>query len=593
MKIVLVTPPLQQSSVNFLKDWVGNEKFATNSETLKKLVPDRVTLVPEPTYEQLQSALSKHEVLFIYPNMNRLTRDASNLQNLDGVKELIVDGRYVSLDNIKPKVITQPLTTPTGITLRQYQQQLADFIFDNKRVGLFVDMGLGKTLATLAAMNELFKEDKLDVHKPILVVAPKMVALDTWAREADKWGYDIDVLINVGLTKKKRELLYESIKHVHKPTILTTNPEQLGPLLTHFGGQYQPFQAVIVDELSMFKSYETKRFENLVALSQHAEYFVGLTGTPAPNSLLDIWSQLMAVNPAVQYQLGNNYFKYRSRFFEPEFVDPKTGIVFSWKPQKGAEGEIYQRIEPYVISMKGDSLIDIPDVTYVNKYVRMNPKSKKVYDELDKDIRNELNSLPNGEKLVVDTGDNDITVANKAVLTSKLLQLATGALYDAETKTGEKSYTVFHDEKFNRLKEILETTTSPVLVFYNFISDLDRAQKLLPKFEILNTKDPNVNETIKRWNDGQIPILFANPRSTGHGLNLQDGGHTIIWLSLTWNNEVYRQANKRLHRSGQTHPVQIIHILTEGTVDTEVIERINKKEENQQELLTVLEANYE
>lgn len=592
MKIIIVRAPLQQSSIQLLKPWAGSaETIYTNSDLLVKIRPNTVK-VNEPTHEQMVQANTTHELVFVYPNIERLRKDAGQLASLPGQKRVIVDGRKVDVEDYVHSINAKDiecLSTPNGATLRHYQQQLVDFTLERKRVGLFVDMGLGKTLATLATIDQLFKENKISHEKPVLVVAPKMVALDTWSREADKWGYDIDVLINIGLTPKKRKALFEQVRTIEKPTILTTNPEQLANIIKEFEYDTNPFDMVVVDELSMFKSAQSKRFEHLEQMTKNLSYFVGLTGTPAPNSLLDIWSQLVVVNPEVKYDLGHSFFQYRSHFFAPDIVNPKTGVVFSWKLNPGAEETIYEKIEPYVISMRGDNLIDIPDVTYINEYVYMDKKSRDVYNHFDREVRKELKTLEANESVHVDTDLNEVNVANTAILKSKLLQLATGAMYDANATIQNRSYTVFHDAKIDKLKEIVEVATSPVLVFYNFVSDLERAKKSIPNLVVLDTKDKNVNKVIKKWNDGQIPILFANPKSTGHGLNLQDGGHTIVWFSLTWNNEIYRQANKRLHRSGQKHPVQIIHIVTKDTADEEILPRINAKEENQQELLSVLQ----
>lgn len=593
MKIIIVRPPLQQSSIALLKPWAGNEELVyTNSDLLVKLRPN-TRKVDEPNQEQLEKANTIHELMFVYPNIDNLKRDAGNLNKLPGQKRVIVDGRAVNVEDYAPREIdpTKCLRTPNGAQLRYYQQQLVDFTMERKRVGLFVDMGLGKTLATLATVDELFKKGSLSPNKPILVIAPKMVALDTWSREAEKWGYDIDVLINIGLTKKKREALFEKARNVTKPTLLTTNPEQLEHIKTAFSDRINPFQMIIVDELSLFKSATSKRFEYLQELSERIEYFVGLTGTPAPNSLLDVWSQLVIINPNIKYELGRTFFQYRNHFFAPDVVNPRTGVVFSWKLNPGAEEAIYQKIEPHVISMRGAGLVDIPDVTYTNEYVYMDKKSKKVYDYFDKEIRKELNSLDKGEQLNVQTGANEVTVANSAILKSKLLQLATGAMYDSDSTVSERKYTVFHDAKIEKLKELINVANSPVLVFYNFVSDLERIQKAIPGIAVLDTKDKNANALIKKWNEGRIPVLLANPASTGHGLNLQDGGHIIVWFSQTWRNEVYRQANKRLHRSGQKHPVQIIHIVTKDTADEEVVPRIDEKEEQQQGLLSALQID--
>ena len=593
MKIIIVRPPLQQSSIALLKPWAGNEELVyTNSDLLVKLRPN-TRKVDEPNQEQLEKANAIHELMFVYPNIDNLKRDAGNLNKLPGQKRVIVDGRAVNVEDYVPREIdpTKCLRTPNGAQLRYYQQQLVDFTMERKRVGLFVDMGLGKTLATLATVDELFKKGSLSPDKPILVIAPKMVALDTWSREAEKWGYDIDVLINIGLTKKKREALFEKARNVTKPTLLTTNPEQLEHIKTAFSDRINPFQMIIVDELSLFKSATSKRFEYLQELSERLEYFVGLTGTPAPNSLLDVWSQLVIINPNIKYELGRTFFQYRNHFFAPDVVNPRTGVVFSWKLNPGAEEAIYQKIEPHVISMRGAGLVDIPDVTYTNEYVYMDKKSKKVYDYFDKEIRKELSGLDQGEQLNVQTGANEVTIANSAILKSKLLQLATGAMYDADSTVSERKYTVFHDAKIEKLKELINVANSPVLVFYNFVSDLERIQKAIPGIAVLDTKDKNANALIKKWNEGRIPVLLANPASTGHGLNLQDGGHIIVWFSQTWRNEVYRQANKRLHRSGQKHPVQIIHIVTKDTADEEVVPRIDEKEAQQQGLLSALQID--
>lgn len=565
----------------------------TNSDMLVKIRPNTVK-VDEPTYEQLRKANTQHEIVFVYPSIMRMKNELGVLANLPGKKRVVVDGKviniddYITYDTAKQR---ECLKTPNGATLRQYQQQLVDFILERKRVGLFVDMGLGKTLATLATVNELFKNNHISKDKPVLVIAPKMVALDTWAREVSKWGYDMDVLVNIGLTKKKRDELFKQMKKVTKPTIVTTNPEQLKNILEVFSAS--DFDAIIVDELSLFKSAETKRFEMMTMLGRQSKYFIGLTGTPAPNSLLDIWSQLVIVDEKVKYDLGYSYFQYRSHFFRPGITDPRTGVVYSWVLTPGAEDAIYQKVEPYVISLKGNNLVDIPDVTYTNDFVRMDEKSKRIYTYLDKEIREEVKALERGERVAVDTGENDVDVANTAILKSKLIQLATGAMYDKDSTQKDRKYTVFHDAKIERLKEMVMTATSPLLVFYNFVSDLERIKKAVPNAVVLNTKDKNVDNVIKKWNAGEIPVLLANPRSTGHGLNLQEGGHIIIWFSLTWNNEIYRQANKRLHRPGQQHPVQIIHLVTKDTADEEIIPRIDNKEETQQGLLDALKIeNY-
>lgn len=592
MTIVIVRPPLQQASIEPLKSNLHNDDLVyTNSKRLATLRPN-TNQVGEPSHEQLIKVASQQKIIMVYPNISVFNRDLNLLREFAIEPVMIVGDKEVSF----PKQIDKKdcLITPTGARLRPYQQQLVDFALETKRSALFVDMGLGKTLATLATINELFSTNRISNSKPVLIIGPKMVALDTWSREVEKWGYDIDVLVNVGLTKKKRDQLFEQVRNIKKPTILTTNPEQLSNILSAFGGDGESaFDMVVVDELSMFKSHDSQRFEKLQWLTHNVSYFIGLTGTPAPNSLLDIWSELVLVDPQIKYRLGDNFFKYRGYYFEPDMMDRRTGQIYSWKLQKGAEDAIYEKIEPYVISMRGNGLVDIPDVTYANEYVEMNRKAEAVYKYLDSEIRKELRELEaSGERGVVSaqTEDTELVISNKAILKSKLIQLATGAIYDNEIHDDGTNFTVFHDAKIQKLKELVEVSTSPVLVYYNFISDLERIKLALPDAVLLDTKSKSVKDIIKQWNNGKIPVMLANPRSVGHGLNLQDGGHTIIWFSLTWFNEVYRQANKRLHRSGQKHPVQIIHIVTRNTADEEVLPRINGKEEGQQDLLEALQS---
>ena len=589
MKALIIKDKLNQDMVNSIKLWLGKDKLITNSMELVALAPHIATL--QSVNAIVHDVKKNNYDLVIAYNDPRHVVDDDYFIATTGTNKILINDQPVIYT---PKSVIRIITTPNGATLRPYQTQMVDFTLKQKRVGLFVDMGLGKTLATLATINELFESKQLDPTKPILIVAPKMVALDTWAREAEKWGYDIDVLVNIGLTKRQRNKLFDKISEIQKPTILTTNPAQLENLITYFTLRYEsfPFECVVIDELSLFKSSETNRFKYITTLTQNVKYFIGLTGTPAPNSLLDIWSQMIVIDPNNRYLLTPNFYTYRSKYFEPDIIDKRTGQVFKWKLKPNAEDEIYKQMRKTVISMRSDGLVDLPDVTYIDEIIPLPPKILSEYKKFEKEVRNEFK---HDAKEALSTIDgNDVIVKNKAVLTSKLLQLASGAVYNNlyYPTNGDDfdAYTVYHDEKLNKLKEIIETSTSPILVFYNFKSDIERARKLF-KFEELNPNDPNIKDIIKRWNKGDIPVLFAHPQSTGHGLNLQDGGHTIVWLTLTWMNEVYRQANKRLHRSGQKHPVQIIHLIAKDTVDTEVVSRLNTKEDGQQKLLDSLKPN--
>lgn len=486
------------------------------------------------------------------------------------------------------------LKTPNGATLRPYQQQLVNFILEKKRAGLFVDMGLGKTLSTLATINELNKQHKLDVTRPILIVAPIMVALDTWSREADKWGYDFDVIINIHKAGKKRQELFENLLvPKSKPTLLTTNPAQLGPLLKFLEskGQLDLFQVAIVDELSQFKSVKTNRFKQLSKLTHSSEYFIGLTGTPAPNNLLDLYSEVVSIDPKLKYKLGYNFFQYRSDYFRPEYTSP-TGVVYRWGLKPHSEQHIYDAIRSNVVSMKSEGLIDLPKIVFDNRYVTLPAKAHKIYLKLATKIRKIVAASENKVNIKIDD-DQDITIANSAVLTSKLLQLSSGAIYndrdEVELDPNSSDYEVYQDEKFKMLKDIVDTSDSPVLVFFYFKSELERMKKYFD-FEYLDPSKPDkAKSLIKRWNKGDIPVLVAHPASAGHGLNLQDGGHIMVWLTLPWSNEQYRQSIKRLYRSGQKHPVSVIHIIAQDTVDEDVLTKLDLKEDGQSRLMNALE----
>ena len=587
IKALIVRGQPSQSLINFLKPWLAKEVLWTNSKELTTLNPHQIT------YRKLDQLLREQDALELvisYQSMSDLTNDAIFMSHIH-TPRVLIDGKPIRYhQNTKDKSGTQrTIITPNGATLRPYQVQMVDFVKEKMRAGLFVDMGLGKTLATLAILNELFQEGKLDSNRPVLIVAPRMVALDTWSREAAKWGYDIDVLINIGLTPKKRNECFDKLKTVNKPTILTTNPEQLENLITYLNHNQLKdlFDCIIIDELSMFKSHTTKRFSAMEILGRNCRYFIGLTGTPAPNSLLDVWSQMITIDPHNKQLLGPNYYVYRERYFLPDIIDKRTGQVYKWKLKPGADKAIYKQLSYSALSMRSEGLINLPDVTYVNEMIKLPPKALKEYKRLDKEIRQTLRDTE--DQTQIELNDNIVTIANSAILASKLLQVASGAVYNdiLENEHNNTGYVEIHTEKLKRLKEMIETASSPILVFYNFKSDIERARKLID-FEELDPKNPNVTDTIARWNNGEIPVLFAHPQSTGHGLNLQDGGHTVVWLTMTWLNEVYRQANKRLHRSGQKNPVQIIHLIAEGTIDEEVVSRIDKKEEGQQALLNAL-----
>lgn len=525
------------------------------------------------------------------------------------------------------------ISTPNGAILRPYQTQLVNFIMARKRTGLFVDMGLGKTLTVLAAIDRLVKSGKLDPSRPILIVAPIMVALDTWSREAEKWGYDYQVLINIKLKSQDRLKLYQKLlQPMKKVTLVTTNPAQLTSLNQFLRAHHalDRFQMIIVDELSQFKSVSTKRFKDLKTISQYSDYFIGLTGTPAPNNLLDLYSEIILINAKYRAVLGSQFSDYQHRYFAPSRyinVRSRHGMISvgtDYRLKAGCEQLIYQAIRDDVISLQTTGLIDLPKIVFSNYYVSLPAKAQKLYNSLACRIKAKI--LQEQQVVVSTAADKSFSVANAAVLTSKLLQLSSGAIYDEELTTdaqdqsvcedrhtsgvaqdatiavndGKPSefdtdnhrrarpYTVFQDEKFKMLKDIVETSDSPVLVFFEFGSELERMRQYFD-FEYLDTKDKvKAKDLIRRWNLGQVPVLVAHPQAAGHGLNLQDGGHIMIWLTMPWSNEQYRQAVKRLYRSGQKYPVSVIHIIARQTIDEQVLDSLTNKESGQIRLLDAL-----
>lgn len=550
----------------------------------------------------------------IYPVevVYHISREAMNKAQNDWVKMMGVNKSNEKDAEVDAHTTDEPkpedcFKSPNGAQLFPYQQQMVNFVLKVKRAGLFVDMGLGKTFATLATIDKLTSDGSIDKQKPILVVAPKMVALDTWSREADKWGYDMAVKVNIALGKKKRDTLLESLlEPCEKTTLLTTNPEQLPQILDFFHnhGIFNPFAMVVVDELSQYKNAGTKRFQSLRDISDHVDYFIGLTGTPNPNNLLDIWSQMMVIDPKNGSRFGYKFFSYRQKYFRADVVG-NNGVVYKWALKNGAKERIYEQMKPTVISMQSDGLVDLPKITYNNQYVKLPKKAQKLYHELDESVRKQLREhQDDNEAVSYDGDDTELEIANSAVLASRLMQVTSGAVYDAtldemelddvdydaasELNVDTSKYQVIHDAKLVALKEMIENATSPILVFFQFKSEIVRMKDYFD-FEYLDPHRNDIQDVIKRWNQGDVPVLVAHPAAAGHGLNLQDGGHTMVWYTPTWSNEQYRQAVKRLYRRGQKHPVSIIHLVAEDTIDEQIIQRLTDKEAQQSDLMESLD----
>lgn len=485
-------------------------------------------------------------------------------------------------------VPTRLMQAPNGTVVRRYQQQMINFGLSHPSSGWFVDMGLGKTLATLVLLNEWMVHGEIDATKPILIVAPIMVALDTWSREAKKWGYDWDIKINIRPTPKKREkMLQELLLPMEKPTLFLTNPDQLGPIKDYYFSFNipLPFEVLIIDELSMFKSPTAKRNEMVSYYRRGAKKFLGLTGTPASNHLLNVWNQLKLISRSDTQWAGNTIYDFQEKFFVPVAKNAK-GFTTKWEPKFGAENTIFRNLSKHAISMKTEGLVDLPEISFSNLFIDLPESARKEYETLETEI---AETLEEGQSTSYTTKDGcTIFLPNSDVLSGKLLQIAGGALY---TDTATHAFATFHDEKLNALDDLVESATSPLLVFYYFESDLVRIQKKYKnRIPVLDSKDKNVQELITKWNNGEIPVLLAHPASVGHGLNLQEGGHTIVWFSLpNWDNDKYQQANKRLYRSGQTHAVTVTHIVAKNTIEEVMLRSLKNKEKTNSRLMSALD----
>lgn len=624
----MMTKPKQKKSAG--KVWGGGaEPVSKNPQHIidTKQYPFNWMLgIAQPSAVIAELARNSHRMLLMFPKtmnvppiyimlakmFNRYVKVYIGDKKIDVETEDVITSEarkeYGSL--ILPTIDPLPepgelMTTPNGAVLRPYQQQLVDFGLQQPYSGWFVDMGLGKTLAALALINEWINRQEIDPSKPILIVAPIMVALDTWGREVEKWGYDWDTIINIRKTPKQRDkILKDLLFPREKPTLFLTNPQQLEPIKQYYYSRSMPlpFEMLVIDELSMFKSPQAKRNDTIAHYRQGAKKFLGLTGTPSPNNLLDIWNQLKLINRNNSDWAGHNIYEFQDKYFVP-VIKTKQGFVRKWKPKIGAEDIIYRNLSKDAVSMRTEGLVELPSISYTTINVELPEKARREYDTLTTDIKDELEER---DMVWHETeSGTSVLVPNDDVLQSKLSQVAGGALYASTSEIDlqeeanrvdsftARPYTVIHDEKLEALKEIIDAATSPILVLYYYRVDYDRIQKYFKKsnFPELNSKDANVQGIIQKWNNGDIPVMLAHPASVGHGLNLQDGGHTAVWFSLpNWNNDYYQQANKRLHRSGQQHPVTIMHIIAKNTIDDIMLRSIRSKEQGNDRLMGALDT---
>lgn len=445
-------------------------------------------------------------------------------------------------------------------TPHDYQEYAKDFIIEKEKAGLMLDMGLGKTIITLTAIDELMF-DYFEISK-VLIIAPLRVAESTWDAEIEKWEHLKDLKTSKVLGSEKKR-----IEAMRLPAdIYIINRENVKWLVDRYAKNW-PFDMVIIDELSSFKSNKSERFKSLRKVRPLMKRVVGLTGTPAPNGLIDLWSQVYLLDGGER--LGRTLTGYREMYFNPD--KRNQHIIFTYKLKEGAEEAIYEKLSDICVSMKAKDYLNMPD--RINNIISINlpTKAKKEYELLEKELLLKLE-------------EGDIIANNAAALANKLLQIANGAVYDEDGDVKE-----IHDEKLKALEETIEAANGkPVLIFYSYRHDLDRIKRHIKDVVVLDKA-----EDIKKWNEGEIPIMLTHPASAGHGLNLQAGGNIIVWFGLTWSLELYMQANARLHRQGQKESVIVHHIVAKDTVDEDVMKALKNKEFNQEELLKAVKARIE
>lgn len=440
-----------------------------------------------------------------------------------------------------------------------YQHHATEFITTHPQAAIFLGMGLGKTVITLTALEYLTYQT-LETRKT-LIIAPLRVARDTWTTEANKWDHLAHLRLQPILgtpTQREQALATEA-------DIYVINRENIPWLIEHAPFD---FDTVIIDELSSFKNHQAKRFKALKKVRPRIHRMVGLTGTPAPNSLLDLWAPFRLLDEGKR--LGRSITRYRQQFFQPRFINGRT--IYDGKIKPGAETTIYDAIADMTLSMKTTDYLRLPKLSFSDVVVSLTPKQRGVYEQLKDDM--------------VTTLDGEVVDASSAgVLAGKLQQLASGAIYHAG-EDGVQQAIVVHDQKLAALSELVETSQgNTLLVAYWFKHDVERIQKAFTHARVLNS-----DEDMADWRAGRIELGLIHPASAGHGLNLQAGGHMLVWFSLPWSLELYEQTNARLFRQGQTEPVQVIHLVAKHTIDEQVLAALAHKRVGQDALVEAVKA---
>ncbi|HFH6954712.1 TPA: SNF2-related protein [Streptococcus agalactiae] len=449
------------------------------------------------------------------------------------------------------------------LSLHDYQEVTKDFIIRTPYAAVILDMGMGKTATTLSAINELMF-DRYEVSK-VLVIAPLRVANTVWSDEIEQWEElrHLRYAKIVGTPKQRRAALEQDAD------IYIVNREIL-PWLVQQCSPYFKWDMVVIDELSSFKSWQSKRFKAFMAMRPYMKRVVGLTGTPSSNGLMDLFAEFKVIDSGER--LGRFIGEYRSRYFDE---GRRNGnIVYEYIPMDYAECQIYDKIDDITISMKAMDYLDMPELISTKKVVHLTDKETDNYKRFKKDY------------VLSDLEDGEVTAANAASLSNKLVQMANGAVY-----SDDHQVVSLHDQKLDTLEDIIEAANGePVLVAYWFKHDLQSIEERLAKLKVQGTV-LKTEQDIREWNKGNIRVGLLHPASAGHGLNLQKGGHHLVWFGLTWSLELYQQTNARLWRQGQqAETVVIQHIVTEGTIDEEILKALENKDAQQSRLIEAVKA---
>lgn len=445
----------------------------------------------------------------------------------------------------------------------KYQLTAINHVINVPKCGLFLDMGLGKTVSTLTAIKEL-KYNRFQVNK-VLIIAPKKVAEGTWSKEKDKWNHTKDFRVSLVLGSQQKRIKALSVN----ADLYIINRENIPWLVDYLRNDWY-FDTVVIDESSSFKNSRSKRFKALKMVLPKINRLIELTGTPSPNGVEDLWAQIYLLDQGTRLEKYITHF--RAKYMEPN--KRNRSQIFDYKIKDGVYDSIINKISDICISMKSEDYLELPDLSYNEIPVILNDKARRDYDKMERDFVLELEGA-----------EDEITAVNAAALSNKLLQISNGAVYDS---TG--IYTEVHDAKIEAFLELVERLQGKsLLVFYNFQHDKDRIKRALEKSDLV-VKELKTTQDEDDWNAGKIDILLTHPASAAYGLNLQEGGNHVCWFGLSWNLEHYQQANKRLHRQGQKEKVIIHHLVTQGTRDEDVMRALDNKAGVQEEIMQSLKA---